>query len=457
MHTPTAGSLTPLKLPRGSIFMVGLTGMLMSLPGQTNGVSPFTDYLIDAVHIARDQLSLAYFFGTLTSALVLPHAGKLYDRWGSRITGSAAAAGLGLSLLLLTRLPSFIRVIASTGIPDPLAAMLSFWIGFFLIRFFGQGMLTLVSRNMILKWFDDRRGFANALIGIGLPLGFSAAPLLLNAVIQRMGWQSAWLVLGIVLFPFFSIVALLLYSDPEPQPAEKHSGVFSGASQQHTGRVPGILVPVARIMRRAGLRRTSEPMRPHTDWSLRSAQKTIAFWVFVLVTMLSGMLVTGLTFHIVAIMGESGVGREQALAIFLPTAVIAVAVHALGSIGSDFVSLKYFAVAHAAALGMLLVSLQMLTITPAAYWLVVIFQGLSLGLFGVNSAVVWPRFFGLVHLGAISGFSNSFMVAGSALGPYTFSLMERVTGSFYSLLYVMGPVCLLLAVLSFKADNPNRQ
>ena len=35
-------------------------------------------------------------------------------------------------------------------------------LGFFAIRFSGQGVLTSASRNVLLLWFERRRGFSSA-------------------------------------------------------------------------------------------------------------------------------------------------------------------------------------------------------------------------------------------------------------------------------------------------------
>ena len=61
-------------------------GVLMSMPGQTMGVSVFTDPLIEATGLDRLSLSNAYLLGTLGSAALLPHAGRLIDRLGVRPT-----------------------------------------------------------------------------------------------------------------------------------------------------------------------------------------------------------------------------------------------------------------------------------------------------------------------------------------------------------------------------------
>ena len=45
----------------------GTIGLLMSAPGQTVGVSVFTDSLIEALGLTRSLLSLGYLVGTLAS------------------------------------------------------------------------------------------------------------------------------------------------------------------------------------------------------------------------------------------------------------------------------------------------------------------------------------------------------------------------------------------------------
>lgn len=68
-------------------------------------------------------------------------------------------------------------------LPDNYHLQVSFLVltlGFFTMRFFGQGMLTLSSRNMVLEWFEQRRGMALAFIGTSVAFGFSMTPPLFN-------------------------------------------------------------------------------------------------------------------------------------------------------------------------------------------------------------------------------------------------------------------------------------
>ena len=88
-------------------------------------------------------------------------------------------------------------------------------------------------------------------------------------------------------------------------------------------------------------------------------------------------------------------------------------------------------------------------------YLIIIGNGISGGLFGVVSAVMWPRFFGTEHLGAITGLNMSWMVAGSALGPYLFSLFYDFAGNYELAGIINLLVAAVLLLLSFRADNVN--
>ncbi len=234
-HTAAAPAL-----PRAALFVFALLGVLMSLPGQTAGISPFTDYLIGALQMSRAHLSIAYLIGTILSAFVLTPAGRAYDRLGSRVTGTAVSGALGLSLVALTFSPRIAAGVSAAGLPSAAAALVVMSFAFFLVRFFGQGMMQLVDRTMIMKWFDDKRGFANAILSSMLPLVFGLAPLVLNTVISAYGWQGAWLILAVILLPGFTVIAALTFADPPVDYHRQHVQATDGAPQ-----VPRALRPAA--------------------------------------------------------------------------------------------------------------------------------------------------------------------------------------------------------------------
>ena len=281
------------------------------------------------------------------------------------------------------------------------------------------------------------------------------APLLFNQLINSYGWQGAWRFLGLILMPFGALIALFTFSDPDRTSREsKQAGQTRVLART---QIPAILLPLIAPVRRLGLRRTREPMSPPRDRTLAEAMHHLSLWIFLAAIATSSALTTGLTFHVVGVFAEAGIGRTAALAVFFPVSIVAVVVLTVSSVISDFVRLKYFVVLHGTAMALTLLSIPLLASGPWAYGLLVFFWGISTAMSGVSQSVVWPRFFGLSHLGEISGFSAAWMVAGSALGPYAFSMAHSVTGSFHLVAWLAAPLCATIALLGLFANNPNRR
>ena len=137
-----------------------MLGILISIPGQTMGMAVFTDHLIAALNLSRTQLSLAYLVGTVGSSLFLTRAGRWYDQLGGRLTVTVASAALAVMVL-------FISVTDNLAANFGGGAVISFLlitIGYFGVRFFGQGVLTSASRNVLLVWFEQRRGLVSSAV-----------------------------------------------------------------------------------------------------------------------------------------------------------------------------------------------------------------------------------------------------------------------------------------------------
>ena len=414
------------------ILAAGTIGILMSIPGQTMGVSVFTESLLSDLQINRNNLSLAYLVGTLGSGLIITRAGKLYDKHGARVMAFIAGVMLGLMLVYLTRIDRLVEFLKELGWLSP--AVLTFILlafGFWGIRFFGQGLLTMVSRNMVMKWFNRRRGLANAVLGIFSALGFSVAPKILDEVIQRLEWRGAWIFLAILVGIVFAVFVIFVYRD----------------NPEDCGCVADGKLGAVKKSRRP-------PSLPDHDFTLKEARKTIAFWAFTLGLSLSALYISGLTFHVVSVFEASGLTREQGLGIFSPTSLIAVGIQFLGGYASDYIRLKFLLVLFALGMTVSIVGLTMLGGSSLGYWMIIGGNGVVWGLYTVLIGVTWPRFYGLKNLGAISGFSLSWTVIGSALGPYMFSLSMDLTGSYDLVAWICLAIAVFLVALAFKADNP---
>lgn len=379
---------------------------VMTFPGQTAGLSVFTDPLINQLGISRTEISLSYLIGTLLGAAAQPFLGRALDRWDPRRVILVIAVSFSTILFLM----SFV-----TGVLD-------LTIGYTGLRMAGQGALGLAVTTAITRAIRHRRGLALGISAAVGSAGISLAPIGLERLINEVGIYAAWrweaLAVAVVVIP-----AVLLLP-------RTHSEV--------------------------GFRRVDTTQA--TGWTRRDATRTGMFWVLVGATSTISMLSTGLAFQQVAILAERGLSPLEAASNFLPqTATALAATVAVGAL-VDRVSPRIFVILSMAAMS---AALCMVTIaTPGAGALA---YGLVLGLAGGAlrgmEAATFARYFGVAHIGSIRGLATAVGLGASALGPLAFALASGVAGNFTTpaLIFAMLPLVVLVAVTLVKTPAPAKR
>jgi MFS family permease len=423
------------------VLAAGALGVLMSLPGQTIGISVFIDPLMEVVGTSRSAVSFTYMIGTLGAAMFLPFMGKLFDRRGAPFMAVLAGATLGFFLVYMAGIDVFAGLLTKifSFFGESFGPLFALSLGFLFIRLWGQGVLTMTSRNMVMKWFDRRRGLANGILGFITTVGFSMAPRVFDDIIGLFSWRGAYIILAVIVGALFPVLAFLFYHD---NPRD-HGLVPDGAA--HDDLLPA-----------SGGPSLHRPVPAHT---LKEARGTPLFRYVTATLFISAIVDTAFTFHIVSIFEESGLSRSAAVRFFFPAYMVSIFSHFLGSWVSDYIESKYMSIVH--LLGILLTCGAMLVLAPGfPLWTLIIGQGLCHGMNGISSTVLWPRYFGTKHLGAISGFAMTWMVVGSALGPFLFSLSLDLGGSYIpAALTGLGAAVVLLfqMIRSFRASHLLRE
>ncbi len=430
---------TPKKVPffyGWVILAVSTMGMVMSAPGQTMGVSVFTDYLIEALQLSRVQLSTAYMLGTIASSFLLPWGGRMFDRAGARLMGVLAMCIMGSTLIYLSQCDR-ISLALFSGENQTLRFSINFLVifaGFAILRFSGQGLLAMTSRAMLGKWFNRRRGFTSGVSGVMVSFFFSAAPLGFDHLVNRFGWRGGWIVLAVVSISMAGVCWLLFRDNPE------ECGL----------QMDGIAVETPE-----STEDSSEKLDPgiKKEFTVQEAYRTYAFWIFTMGLVSLAMVFTAITFHIVSVGEEMGLTRQESLEIFLPMAVVGIISNLMFGWLSDRFHLKYMLMV------MMLTQAAGIWALPhiAETWgnlCIIICFGIGTGIFGPLMIVVWPKFYGRKHLGAISSLNLSAQVFGSAIGPFLFGLSYEWTGSYETAIYSCMLIPLAVFLASFKIQNP---
>ena len=399
------------------------------------GVGVFTDFLIEGLGLTRMQLSIAYFFGTTMSGLMLPFGGRAYDLFGSRKTAVLVSFCLGLVLVYLGY---------SDYISDWLQKVtgsLHWWIpfgvillGFFSLRFTAQGMLTMASQAMIGKWFHERRGLIMSISGMGVSISFSITPWVFSWIINWVGWRNSWLLMGLLLMTGVTLVCYLFFRDnPEECDLEMDGPLKgTGSKRVHPDKV---------FIR---------------DFTRSEAVRTFSFWAFAAAFAWMALFGTGYTFHVIAISEEIGIQASTMLVLFIPSAISGVLANFLIGYISDYVRIKYVLMAVIA--GMICFPLGLLILPkPVGFVVMVLGMGTCNGAYANFSGNVWPRFFGRTHLGAIHGLNGSIAVIASGVGPVLFTIFKDHGPGFSGIFWMGLVVPLGILLLSFVADNPQRK
>ncbi len=363
--------------------------------------------------------------------MLLPFGGTLIDRLGARPIVVFASLWLAATLVYLSASDRLAALGAQLlGLDDaaPLGLVLLV-LGFVSLRFSGQGMLTLVSRTTLGKWFDRRRGFVSGLSGVFVSFGFSSAPLLLSLLVKAAGWRQAWLLLALGVGAGMGLLGWLFYRDNPEECALLMDG------EPH----PTVARPEVAASSPGQLRQTS-----FRDFTRGEALATLAFWAVTLALASQALTITGITFHIVDIGAAAGLPETQAVAIFLPIAVISTTVGYTIGVASDRMNLKWL------FLGMMV--FEALGVASMAHIDILAWRGAAIlglgvsgGCFGTLTTVALPNYFGRRHLGAISGVQMMSMVVASALGPSLLAWFEAQFAAYQWGLYASA----LLPVLAF--------
>ncbi|MEX1080013.1 MAG: MFS transporter [Homoserinimonas sp.] len=379
----------------------------MTAPGQTAGLSVFTDPLIDELSISRTGISTSYLIGTLVGALVQPAIGRALDRWGVRVV--TIIIGLGFAGILFAL--SFVGEI------------MGLTAGFVGVRMAGQGALTLAATTAVARAIRQRRGLALGITSAIGSAGISLAPIILERVIAVVGihdtwrWEAAAVVL---------VVVPLAFMFPRKE-----------------RRLPVADSPV-----------TGQIAIQGETWTMPEALRSGMFWVIAASLATSGTLTTALAFHQIAILGEQGLTPFEAAANFLPQTITGILATLFTGSLIDRTSPKLFVVFSMTTLS---ASLLMLPIVDPG-WSAILY-GLILGAAGGSlrgmEAAAYVRYYGTEHIGSIRGVATSISLASTAFGPLALALGVDLTGGFTIPAMVLSGIPLLVAALALFARPPH--
>jgi MFS family permease len=366
----------------------------------TYSLGTFMEPLEQAFGWNRKQISLGLTIFGLAATFAGPPMGALIDRFGSR---RMALCGLVVSGA------TFACLSLATG---SIAQWIGLWIVFSLCSVMIKSTVWSAGTSSV---FTASRGLALAAVLSGSALGQVFAPLVANALIQTQGWRGAYVWIGIGWAGIATILVALFFHDAHAL-GQRTSGT-AGAGV----RLPGLTI-------REGFR-DSRVLR------------------IALGNLLMSFIGSGATVHLVPLIAEAGVTRNEAVEIAAMAGIAGIAGKFLSGwlldrIQGSVVPVGSFAVG---ALGYLL--LLDLGHSRAELVLGTLGIGFASGAGLQVSTYLISRYAGLRNFGVIFGTIASSMMLGTSFGPLLAGAIHDATGSYGALLWTAIPVMLVCSCL----------
>mgnify|MGYP005998001423 FL=1 len=173
--------------------------------GQTFFVSLSNGDIRRDYDLTNGEFGMIYMLATLASAATLPFLGWTLDRYPAWRVAAVTVVCLAIATLAMA---------VSSSVPLLILAI-------YLLRLFGQGMMTEISMTTTGRWFAANRGRAMALVTLGNHAGTGFFPLIFVLAAGAFGWRGTWVVSAaiLILVALPTIVALVHRErDPQSEP-----------------------------------------------------------------------------------------------------------------------------------------------------------------------------------------------------------------------------------------------
>jgi len=407
------------------ITIVAAIGLFFSGPGQTYSISLFIEDYVHHFGWSRAMISTHYSIATLAAGLLLPLVGKAVDVHGHRKIMTFTAFTLGLVCLWM----SFITK------PELLI------LGFFLLRLLGQGSMSLIPSALVPQWFVRKRGKALSRMSLGNVAASTLFPPLNNIFIAHKGIGFAWKIWAALLILFMAPISwIFVRNRPEEIGCLPDGEVTSNNTQN-------------------ALEDAEDNPADEHPWTLKEAMKTRAFWLMLFCMVFPSMINTGITFHMVSIVGEKGFSSAFAAFILSFIALIQVPLTFLAGYLTDKAKIH-----HVKAINYGILFMAILFLLYGSSKGLLLLYGLLHGIFVifdlVSTNVLWPNYYGRENIGSIRSITMTAFVIGSALGPLPFGYAYDIFRGYREILLIMMVFPILgifAALLSPAPKHPSKK
>ena len=392
------------------IIIFGFVFTFFSCIGQSFFIGLFNSEIRNELNMSHAQFGSIYGIATLCSSLTLVWLGKKIDE----------IKLINYSILVITLL-FFASIFFSF-----VNGIIFLFIGIFLLRLSGQGLMAHTATTTVSRYFEKTRGKALSFTWLGMSLGEFLLPILIVFLLSFLHWRDLWMQIGIVvliILPIFSYMTV------------KDINIFSREKGEENYKKNLLLIK---------------------SWKRTEVLKDFKFYSLLPQTLACPFIITGVVINQSFIIESKGWGEYAIAQAFMFYSILTViTLFFSGFIVDKFTSRKILPYLN---LPMLLGLIVLVFFDhPYSAFIFMGLLGISNGLTNVLMSSFWAEIYGVNYLGSIRALTGSLMVFSTALATAVFGFLIDLGFSIENIavlcsMYIV--VSLAIILIFWKLYNP---
>lgn len=376
--------------------------------------------MLEDLNWSRASVAGALAANMLVYALAAPFVGRIMDKVGLKKIMILGALGTGAAFMLSATITSTWQFILYYGI---------------LLGLANTGMGMIPGPTAVNRWFVKKRGRALSIALVASPLGMAIFTFLAKDLLNQIGWQGMFILMGASAWLLVIIPAWLIMRSSPEEMGLKPDGLTESSDSPAANQLP---------------------LTDEKVWTVMDVIKSPMAWCIFLGYGLVAGNGWAQQVHQVPHLIQLGLTKDQASSALGFNMLFAVISTLIWPTLSDYMKRSSAVIISMIiqAIGtILLLNAHNLTMTYAF----VIVMGLTyFGSYGLFSAFA-ADYFGRKSLGMISGMMAMIAAGSSALGIYAGGLLYDLSGN-YNLLWQIGFIGLIItAIMTFALTRKNVQ
>jgi len=391
------------------VIIFGFIFTFFSSFGQSFFLGLFNSSIREALSISHGEFGTIYASATLASSLLLIWIGKKIDDVNVLKFAIFVTILLSFSCFFFSKISSIIFL----------------FVGIFLMRFSGQGMMSHTATTTISRYFTKSRGKALSVGWFGLSSAEFILPVLIVFLLTLTSWENIWIYISLLVLVFLPIASYLLVKNINLDSREKTN---------------------------------EDEIKDENikQWKRSEVIKDYRFYIINMNMLAMPWIATGSFIYQSFITSSKGWGQYIIAQSFMAYSFLTVITLLIsGFLVDKFTSRKLLIYMNIPLLLSVLVIIYFNI--PVSAFIFFGLIGISNGMANLLGSSIWAEIYGVKYIGSIKALTTALMVFATAFGSALFGLLidngftiEKI--AFISGVYILFSILMLFLVR--KKLNP---